>query len=325
MKLIVRLFTTSTGFPAVRYNMEKVSSGCAEILCYKNFGVIHGLINPGCADFEHYLGALSTLNSRSRFDQFHAVLSARGRSMSVDALKNLAERWMLEMGYNKQPYLIFSHSDTPNMHVHIVSTDVRLDRAKISDSFDRPRAIAAIHRILKVDVQAEFKRDISPLLAYHFSDLHQLTTLLGQKGYRGFCRRGYFYMVKYGQVLLKISEGKIQHMVLKPQIETGHLDEIRWMINSNLLTKDNTCIPVYQSLPHGSSRKLKAFRSELSDCLLAEKNIEICYHSNKNQITGFTIIDHHKRRVVAGTEIMDLDRLISPVKKESISRQLLLR
>lgn len=321
MRLIVRLFTTSTGFPAVRYNMEKVSSGCAELLCYKNFGVVHGLIKPTCADFEHYLGAVSSLNSLSRFDQFHAVLSVRGRSMSVDMLGNLAERWMDEMGYANQPYLIFSHSDTSNTHLHLVSTDVRLDRSKISDSFDRPRALAAIHRILGVDLQSEFKRDISPLLTYHFSNLHQLSTLLRQKGYRGFCKRGFFYIVKYGQVLLKISEAKIEHMVVKPRIETKHLDEIRWMINSNLLTKDNTCIPVYQSLPHDSSRKLRAFRSELSDHLLAKK-IEICYHFNKNQITGFTIIDHLNRRVVAGRDIMGLDRLISPLRTESITRQI---
>lgn len=318
MRLIVRLFTTSTGFPAVRYNMEKVSSGCAELLCYKNFGVVHGLTKPSCADFEHYMGAVSTLNSRSRFDQFHAVLSARGRSIPVETLKNLAERWIVEMGYADQPYLIFSHSDTPNTHLHLVSTDVRLGRSKISDSFDRPRAVAAINRILGVDVQAEFKHDISPLLSYHFSDLNHLTVLLRQKGYRGFCNRGFFSIVKYGQVLLKISEDKIRQMVLKPQMETKHLDDIRGIINTFLLTKNNTCIPVYQSLAHDYSKKLSAFRSELSDDLLAEKKLEICYHFNKNQITDFTIIDHLNRRVVAGEKIMDLDRLISSVRSENI-------
>lgn len=121
MSIVVKLFTTSLGFPAVGYNMNKVENGKAELMSYKNFGILHAFSNPVGADFEHYLGAVSSLNRRSWYAQFHAVLSVKGQAVSSEDLKNFAQAWLFEMGYSSQPYLLFFHSDTKNNHVHIVS------------------------------------------------------------------------------------------------------------------------------------------------------------------------------------------------------------
>ena len=88
MDIVVKLFTTSSGFPAVEYNMDKVERGDAELLLYKNFGIIEAFISPQAADFQHYLGAYSSLGTRSWYKQFHAVLSVKGKSLSSESLKN---------------------------------------------------------------------------------------------------------------------------------------------------------------------------------------------------------------------------------------------
>jgi len=310
MSIVVKLFTTSLGFPAVEYNMNKVENGKAELMCYKNFGVLHAFNNPASLDFEHYLGAVSSLNRRSWYAQFHAVLSVKGKAVSSESLKEFVENWLIEMGYSKQPYLLFFHSDTKNNHVHIVSTSIKPTGFKISDSFNRVRAMDAVNKLLGIDVEAVFKADVSSLLGYKFSSLDDFSSLLHQKGYASYTSGNHFVVCKYGRTFLKMGVEKIQRLILSPAVNSAVIEDTRLKINLALNLKDNTCVPIYQPLPHQFAERLLGFRSELSDYLKNHYAIEIIYHFKQTVITGFTAIDHKCRFVIQGSRLMELGRLI---------------
>jgi len=310
MSIVVKLFTTSLGFPAVEYNMNKVENGKAELMCYKNFGVLHAFNNPVSLDFEHYLGAVSSLNRRSWYAQFHAVLSVKGKAVSSESLKKIAENWLIEMGYSSQPYLLFFHSDTKNNHVHIVSSSIKPSGLKISDSFNRIRAMDAVNKLLGIDVEEVFKADVSPILGYKFSALAEFSSLLRQKGYASYTNGNQFLVRKYGKTFLKMSEEKIERMILSPAANSAVIEDTRLKINLALNLKDNICFPIYQPLPHQFAERLLGFRSELSDYLKSHYALEIIYHFKQTVITGFTAIDHKSRFVIQGSRLMELGRLI---------------
>lgn len=310
MDIVVKLFTTSLGFPAVEYNMNKVEIGDAELMSYKNFGILHAFSNPVGADFEHYLGAVSSLNRRSWYAQFHAVLSLKGKAVSSEILKKFAENWLIEMGYSRQPYLLFFHTDTKNNHAHIVSTSIKPSGFKISDSFNRVRAMDAVNKLLGIDVEAVFKADVSSLLNYKFSSLDDFSSLLRQKGYASYTKNNQFLVRKYGKTFLKMGTEKIQRQILSPATNSSVIEDTRLKINLALSMKNNTCLPIYQPLVHQFANRLTGFRSELSDYLKSHHALEIIYHFKEKEITGFTAIDHKSRFVIQGSRLMELGRLI---------------
>lgn len=321
MNMVVKLFTTSRGFPAVRYNMDKVERGEAELMLYRNFGIIDAFTNPLAADFQHYLGAVASLCRRSLARQFHAVLSVEGKSLCSQGLTNFAELWLGEMGYGKQPFIIFFHSDTRNNHVHIVSTSVELSGKKIFEGFQGVRAIAAINKLLGIDVDAVFKADVSPLLEYKFSSLSQLSSLLKAKGYKSFIKDNQFIVRKYGKAFLRLNEETIGQMILSTPPAMSVIEDNRQAINLSMKVKDNTCLPVYQSLVHNFAKRLSGFRSELSDFLFSQFSLEIIYHFKSDAITGFTAVDHKRRQVIDGAHLMNLQRLIGANTRESLHAQ----
>ncbi len=312
MSVIVRLFCKGKNFSAVRYNMDKVSQGAAKLLTYENFGIIHAISKPTASDFEAYLTAVASLSYYCKCNQFHAVLSLKGKSDALDAFEHFAKCWLKEMGYEKQPYLIFVHLDTPNTHLHIVSTGIRLDRRKISDSFGGIRAIAAVNRLLGIDPQNEFKKEISPLFSYRYADIDEFRMLLKGKGYKSYTTNGMFSIVKYGKVLLRVSAEKINNIIVNYQLDDQRVQYIRGVVNVQLSRLDNTPEPCYQLFPKGYSKKIKGFSSELSRYLLHHHQIEIHYLFENHDITGFIAIDHDHRVVIQGDVLMDLKRLITP-------------
>src|ERR1700744_2233023 len=117
--MIVRLLETSTVFSGIDYNFSKVERGDAELMKACNFGYLEGLTNVRPQDYQNYLLAISALNKRITNTQLHAAISTEGTLHDKQELTDVAEQWLKGMGYGDQPYLIFSHRDAPNNHVHV--------------------------------------------------------------------------------------------------------------------------------------------------------------------------------------------------------------
>ena len=75
--------------------------------------------------------------------------SETDRKLSEEESVKLIDEIMDAMGYSKQPYRIYKHTDIPRMHYHVVSTRVGQDGKKIEDSFERLKLRKTLQEISK--------------------------------------------------------------------------------------------------------------------------------------------------------------------------------
>lgn len=142
--MIVKILSSASSFSGVGYNEEKVERGTARLLAVENFGLLDTTrLANASADLKAYLQLWSRSRDNERRvhrPQFHAVISCKGRALDGEALLRIAEQYLNRMGYCKNPYLVYLHTDTDNNHVHIISSRVNSEGRKIDDSFERRRS-----------------------------------------------------------------------------------------------------------------------------------------------------------------------------------------
>ena len=59
----------------------------------------------------------------------------------------LAREYMQKMGYGDQPYIVYLHEDIDRRHIHIVSTCVKENGEKISDTYEWNRSMKACREL----------------------------------------------------------------------------------------------------------------------------------------------------------------------------------
>lgn len=317
---IIKTFSSKRDFPAVSYNLAKVNSGIADLLESKNFGFLQGFKIPRSSDYENYLGSLASLNDRTKSDQYHVMISAWKQTMSAAELKELGVKFLAEVGYADQPYLIFFHKDSPHNHIHLVSTHIRIDGSQITPSYIQLRGLRALHKIIGFDRQAQFKTDFKTILSYRFSDLQQLSILLAQKGYKGYDNQGKFVISKYGENLFEFERKKMAERVLDGTPEQRQLNVYRELILESQKANLSKPVAKRQPSPHNFKDNIVGFRSALSDYLLSSHKLEIIYHFSGTNVKGFTLIDHQRGEVISGELVMPLSQLVSPSQSVSEHR-----
>lgn len=114
----------STGIQGtLDYNEIKVTQGKAEFLLSENF------LKPG-----HLLTREDKLD---RFQQRNSLYQGKTGPMvpisisfdvhdkiSNEKMAQAVQRYMAGIGFDRQPYLVYRHHDTPHPHCHIVTTAV---------------------------------------------------------------------------------------------------------------------------------------------------------------------------------------------------------
>lgn len=173
--MLVKIFKPQAAFSGVNYNTGKIDRNKGELMKVANFGPLQTFGHLKPQDYINYLGALASLNKNVKLPQFHAVISAKGKSYDKITLTAIAEAWLKEMGYGHQPYLVVFHKDTANNHVHMVSARVDRTGNKINSAYEYIRAQNSISKVLGYDFAME----------YRFSTRAQLMMVLESKGYLG--------------------------------------------------------------------------------------------------------------------------------------------
>jgi hypothetical protein len=316
--MIVKILKKSVGFPAIKYNMIKVARGEAEILNMANAGILNGFLDISARDIEQYFSAVSRANSISKKDQLHVVFSEKGDRFSKENFEVLGMKWMKEMGFEKQPYMIFFHKDTQNRHIHIVSTTIRMDGSKISDEFNYSKALGALNKLLGLDSLEEFKLKISQMMEYKYSCLSDFQLLLRQNGYKSFLSDGMLKICRYGKVFLKLKEKVVREFVLTNAFDKYRIAEIESLISQTSECYDKTWYPIYKSNKAIRNNPVIAHRSELSEYLKIKHNLELIYQLNKKSLVSVIVIDRLSKNVFTSPRILSLmlaneDRLISDI------------
>lgn len=270
------------------------------------FGALQGLQYMRPEDYKNHLAMVSATNKQVKRPQFHVAISAEGKSYDKHQLTAIGEDWLKAMGYEKQPYLIIFHKDTDNNHVHLVTARIDRSGKKISDRFEKIRAVAELNRVMGVDVKQNAKADIETALAFRFATEAQFRMILENKGYVLRESDGQYQVVKFGKILESVDRGLVIDRVNLKEIDQQRKMQVKALFHKYAAIY-NTSLELVRN----------GYRSEFSTFLKESFGIVLMFHaSGDKEPYGYSIIDHAGRNVFKGSEIMPLKNLLAmPVGK----------
>jgi hypothetical protein len=304
--MIVHILPPADGFPAVSYNTDKVERNKGELMMVANFGALQGLQEIRPEDYKNHLAMVSATNKHVKRPQFHVVISAEGKTYDKQQLTAIGEDWLAAMGYEKQPYLIIYHKDTANNHIHLVTARIDRSGKKISDRFEKIRAVAALNQILGIDVKHNVKADIENALTYRFSTEAQFRMILESKGYVLRDRDGYYDVIKFGKLLDRIDRKEVE---AKKSNDPG---EQRKLQLTALFHKYGS---VYDT---SIFEERKNYRSDFSIFMKSKFGVDLLFHTVGDKPPyGYSIVDHATKNVYKGGEIVPLKELLAFQAKQT--------
>ena len=138
--MIAKISSTENLGGALGYNFKKVEKEEASILLaqglYQNKEETYTM-EEVFADME----ALIPKKCRTKKTVFHCSLNPHpDEKLSDETLVKIAKEYMEELGYGKQPYIVFKHNDIAREHIHIVSLRVDSQGRKINDRYEGRRS-----------------------------------------------------------------------------------------------------------------------------------------------------------------------------------------
>ena len=138
--MIAKISATENLGGALGYNFKKVQKEEASILLaqglYQNKEGTYTMAEV-FADMQ----ALIPEKCRTKKMVFHCSLNPHPDDKNSDEqLTQIAKEYMEALGYGKQPYIVFKHSDIAREHIHIVSLRVDAKGKKINDKFEKRRS-----------------------------------------------------------------------------------------------------------------------------------------------------------------------------------------
>lgn len=328
--MIIKIMASAgSGFPGVNYNDKKINEGKGELMKMKNFP---SFINEDRSkqQVQDYLKAISNGNKKVLKPQFHAMISTKFQEHSKEELTKIAEDFMDEMGYGKQPFIIIHHNDTENNHVHIVTTRVDKETGKkINDSYEKLKAQQALSDTLEKLYGIKSDEKLNRLLNYKISSLNQLETLLNRNGYKlrkNATDEQYLTILRNGVIQQTLFENRL---ILDNKNDKNRTKQLRAILSKYKNIYSNKVFRVEDfrkqegMLPE---EKLKEkdqlvpkieFESELQKKLRDVFGIDIVFHhKDKYQPFGYTLIDHKTGTVYKGSEIMKLNELFEFTTKK---------
>lgn len=129
----------------VEYNFHKVAEG-------KGAVIGSNLISEDKDYVIKHMVDTSALGSNSKRKNvvFHTSLNLPpGEKIEDDKFRDIAEKYLSEMGYTNNPYVIVRHDDTLHSHVHIIACRVDYEGNLVSDSNDFYRSKQILRELEK--------------------------------------------------------------------------------------------------------------------------------------------------------------------------------
>lgn len=307
--MIATILQSSPTFNAVYYNEQKVKDGAASLLEIKNFGHIETFGYNSPTELVDYLKDYSSRNDRIKKPQFHVAISCRGNEMSEEELLSFAHDYLKEMGYGEpdQPLLIYSHRDTDNNHLHIITSRVGPDGKKIDDHHERRRSQVVLERLEKRDVKKKVKEDITAALGFNFRNVSQFRALMEAMNYECFTKGETVYIKKGGMIQ-----------------DTLNLEIVNAAIRKNLLIAESNLKPRYGQL-WGIFKKYKnlnSSRAGFEKDLKKKFGVSLVFFGSKDSPYGYSVIDFNNKIVLEGSKVMKVKELLTFLSPEEHRKQI---
>lgn len=304
--MIITILPNSSNFHAVAYNERKVSQGQAELIEVRNFSYITSPKDYTAENFTDYLETYSRRNTRIQNAQFHVAISCKGDEYSYEQLLDIAHRYLKEMGYAEegQPLLVYAHHDTPNHHIHIVTSRVAPDGHKISKDFEKKRSREVTERIMKefeqsigithtLPTEEEWEKAVDHALSYRYTSKSQFFAILESQGFD--CKddddRAFVHFYRKGEELGAIQAQLImQHALKDNRPDDQHRRQLRAILKKY--------------------RDLSANKEELAAAMKKKFGISLVFFGKKDSPYGYAIVDHKNKTVFKGGEFISIRELL---------------
>ncbi|MDE3185104.1 MAG: relaxase/mobilization nuclease domain-containing protein [Bacteroidota bacterium] len=306
-------------FNAVNYNEKKVKQGKAGLVYFENFGNLQDRSQISKEEFKKYLQNYSGRNTRIKNPVFHATCSCKNNELSHEQLKEIALNITQQLGYAENPIMIYEHHDTKNNHVHIVSSRVGINGKKVNDSFEGKRANHFLNAILNREPHQEFNQHLNSALTYKFGTHAQFCLLMEINGYKAQKTKDQLLFFKHGEQQGFVQLSDLDKKIVITEKSGKNINQIKAIIYK------------YRKQYSGklqSNHDIKftteptKFESDLTNLLKQKFGYDFIFFSGKNKDIpyGYVFIDHNKREVYKGSDLLKLDLLISDVvNKEKTS------
>ena len=330
--MITKISATENLGGALGYNFKKVEKEEASILLaqglYQNKEGTYTMAEV-FADME----ALIPKKCRTKKTVFHCSLNPHpDEKLSDETLTQIAKEYMEALGYGKQPYIVFKHSDIAREHIHILSLRVNGEGKKINDKFEKRRSKKitdtlerkfglipsskvtdkAMKETPKIDTtQRNIKEQVASILRmvmehYRFCSLGELNAILGK------------YNLAVEEVKTEFRGKKYDGLVYVPTDDQG--DKVSTPINAsdigrgvgytaiqNRIQKSKQTIKLL--IPTIRNKVLQTMRTspnmekELRQ-RLEEQGLHVVIRKNDNgRIYGITFIDDERGAAFNGSRL----------------------
>ena len=296
--MIITILPSSANFHAVAYNEMKVEKGMATLLEAQNiYGVRQENYTP--EKLRQFFIDYSSRNTHIQNAQFHVAVSCKGNEYTHQQLIDIAHRYLKEMGYAEegQPLLIYAHHDTPNNHIHIVTSRVAPDGHKIDHAHEKRRSREIT---LKIMEEFEGRRQepevtdiVKEALTYRYTSKAQFCAIMESLGYE--CKdddeKPVVHIYRGGQ-----EQGTIQvQLIMRHALKENKPDDKRRRQLRVILQK---------------YRNISANKEELAAHMKRKFGISLVWLGKADTPYGYIVVDHKNKTVFKGGEFLSIKELL---------------
>ncbi|MDH6310619.1 hypothetical protein M2451_003462 [Dysgonomonas sp. PFB1-18] len=332
--MVAKISSNTSLFGTLLYNKNKIDKDEAELLSSNNvYERTDGLfaMQTTLKSFEPYL----TANRRTENPIFHVSINPSPKDkLSDEDYKDIADRYMLDMGYGNQPYVVFKHTDIDRIHLHVVSIRVDETDKKIDSNFEKVRSMKIcrqiekdynLHPATKQEKQVytiptkplnykegDVKRQVGNIAKvilrnFSFQTIGEYNTLLEKMNVTVEEVKGTQNNIPYqGLVYSALDDNK--QKVGTPFKSSLFGKDINLQILNQHFEKSKQQIADNKTREYLKPIITKAMQQAQSidefSLLLKEKNIEPIFRRNdQNRIYGVTFIDYQNKAVLNGSRL----------------------
>lgn len=330
--MIAKIGRGSNLYGTLEYNLLKVQKDEASVVfTSKIIETVNGQYSA--AQLARSFQTLLASNRNTEKPVIHISLNPDPKDIvDDDRFREMAAEYMEKMGYGRQPFVVFKHTDLERTHIHIVSVCVDEDGRKISDKFEKRRSMNLCREMeknfelipatekelrqtpiffypvdhLKGDIKSQIASVVRHLPKYYkFQTLGEYNALLS------------LFNITTVKVQGELNGTKRNGLVYIALTENG--DKVGYPLKASLFGKNAGLAGLYlhfakskKSLKGGAGKANliatinKAVQSTPSEkdfkIYLAGQGINVVVRSNdKGRIYGMTFIDHNSKAVWNGS------------------------
>lgn len=333
--MVAKISHGSSVYGVFEYNQNKVDNGEATVLNSSRFiydEYYHHSVSNCVKSLEDWLDA----NRRTEKPMVHISLNPDPKdTIEDDQAIEIAEKYLDQMGYADQPYILYKHEDIARIHYHIVTICVGLDGVKINSDYEKRRSMKACRDIekeygLHVPTKQQMKEQSRPMkVDYSRGDIQSqiagnINTAISNYNIRNITE--YKTLLElFNMTVTEVNgykDGKnIRGLVYSATNEKG--EKIGKSLKSSLFPKKYSRKELEKRFEKNKKNQLsnrdrdfmrkvivqcmyqckERSRTQFTD-LLRKRGMDLILRDTKEGgLFGVTIVDHNTHRILKGSEV----------------------